>query len=103
MIYKVSTKPGSQKPQSAGSSPRLTRSLDLLYLNKPVRVAFVDGTTIEGTVTRFTMYWLQVKLNNGRVVYINKGSIKMIELVEEEKKENIMGGDPHGNSKPGKQ
>jgi sRNA-binding regulator protein Hfq len=81
----------------------MTRSLDRLYLNKYVRIAFVDGTAIEGTVTRFTMYWLQVKLNNGRVVYVNKGSIKMIELVEEEKKENIMGGGPHGNSKPGKQ
>jgi sRNA-binding regulator protein Hfq len=81
----------------------MTKSLDRLYLNKYVRIAFVDGTAIEGTVTRFTMYWLQVKLNDGRVVYVNKGSIKMIELVEEEKKENIMGGGPHGNSKPGKQ
>ena len=100
MIYKTTVKTGSQRLQDAGSEPRMTRSLDRLYLNKYVRIAFVDGTAIEGTVTRFTMYWLQVKLNNGRVVYVNKGSIKMIELIEEEKGGSSIGGGANDYNKP---
>jgi hypothetical protein len=100
MNHKTTSKPKRQGPQSVGNGPRLTRSLDLLYLDKPVRAAFVDGTTIEGVVTRFTMYWLEIKLNNGKVVYVNKGSIKLIEPLEEEKGGSSMGGVENGRNKP---
>ena len=83
MIYKTTIKSGSQKSQNAGGGPRLTKSLDLLYLNKSGIIHFIDGTTVEGVVTRFTMYWLEVKLNDGRHIYVNKGSIKFIEIKEE--------------------
>jgi len=82
-----------------GSVPRLTKSLDLLYLNKPGIIHFIDGSTIEGTVVRFTMYWLEVKLNDGRHVYVNKGSIKFIEIKEEGGERRETGGLPNGNSK----
>jgi sRNA-binding regulator protein Hfq len=71
-----------------------------LYLDKPVRVTFVDGTTIEGVVTRFTTYWLEIKLNNGKVVYVNKGSIKLIEPLKEEKGGSSMGGAGNVRNKP---
>jgi sRNA-binding regulator protein Hfq len=75
----------------------------LLYLNKPGIVHFIDGTTVEGVVTRFTMYWLEVKLNDGRHIYVNKGSIKFVEVVEEREGNKPTGAGPHGNTKPGKQ
>jgi sRNA-binding regulator protein Hfq len=99
MIYKTDTRVGVQKPQGAGNGPRLTRSLDKLYHKKHVIIWFADGTSIEGVVTRFTMFWLEVRLNNGKVVYVNKGSIKLIEPVEEGGKEELMGGGENGRSK----
>ena len=99
MIYKSTVKTESQKPQGMGSGPRLTKSLDLLYLNKPGIIHFIDGSTIEGTVTRYTMYWLEVKLNDGRHVYVNKGSIKFIEIKEEGGEKGGGGGGPNGSNK----
>jgi sRNA-binding regulator protein Hfq len=99
MIYKTTAKPGSQGSRGMGSAPRLTKSLDSVYHKKHVKILFVDGTSIEGIVTRFTAYWLEVKLNDGRVVYVNKGPIKMIELVEKEEERNSIGGSPNANSK----
>ena len=95
MIYKVTTK------ERTKNGLRMTRSLDLLYHNKRVRILFIDGTSIEGVVTRFTMYWLEVKLNNGKLVYVNKGSIKLVEPIGEEKKEVSTGGVSYGNIKSG--
>lgn len=82
-----------------GSAPRLTKSLDLLYLNKPGIIYFIDGSTIEGTVTRYTMYWLEVELNDGRHVYVNKGSIKFIEIKGEGGERREAGGLTNENSK----
>jgi hypothetical protein len=100
VIYKATTKPGVQRSRGAGEQPRLTRSLDLLYHGKRSRIVFLDGSSIEGVVTRYTMYWLEVKLNNGKVVYVNKGSIKLIEPLEEEKGGSSMGGVGNDYSKP---
>jgi hypothetical protein len=99
MIYKTAIRPGVQRSRSAGEQPRLTKSLDALYHNRRVIVRFIDGTSIEGVVTRYTAYWLEVKLGDGRVVYVNKGPIKMIELVEREEERNSIGGSPNANSK----
>jgi len=100
MAYKSTAKPGPQKPQNAVGGPRLTRSLDVLYHGKRSRIVFLDGSSIEGVVTRFTMYWLEVKLNNGKVVYVNKGSIKLIEPLEEEKEKGSMRGGANDYNKP---
>ena len=100
MIYKSTAKPGSQRSQGMGNGPRLTKSLDSLYLGKHVRIVHTDGTSTEGVVTRFTMYWLEVKLNNGKVVYVNKGSIKLIEPLEEEKEKGSMRGGANDYNKP---
>jgi hypothetical protein len=99
VIYKTTAKSGSQKTQGMGGGPKLTKSLDRLYLGKHVIIHFVDGTSIEGIVIRYTMFWLQVKLNNGRMIYVNKGSVKFIEEVGEEKEKNKVGGSANGNSK----
>jgi hypothetical protein len=72
----------------------------VLYHGKPSRIVFLDGSSIEGTVTKYTMYWLEVRLNNGKVVYVNKGSIKLIEPLEEEKGGSSMGGVENGRNKP---
>jgi hypothetical protein len=99
MIYKTTIKPGVQRSQDAGDKPRLTRSLDALYHNRRVIIRFIDGTSIEGVVTKYTAYWLEVKLSDGGVVYANKGAIKMIELMEKEEESNKVGGSANGDSK----
>jgi sRNA-binding regulator protein Hfq len=65
-----------------------------------VIVRFIDGTSIEGVVTKYTAYWLEVKLNDGRMVYVNKGAIKMIEVVEREEERNKVGGFGDDHNKP---
>jgi sRNA-binding regulator protein Hfq len=65
-----------------------------------VIVRFVDGSSLEGVVTKYTAYWLEVKLNDGRVVYVNKGAIKMIEVAEEKEGKNQAGGLTNENNKP---
>jgi hypothetical protein len=99
MIYKTTAKPGSQKPQVAGNQPRLVRSLDSLYLGRRVRIVYIDGSVTEGTVVRFTMYWLQVRTVDGRTLYVNKGSIKYIEEVGEGGGKSGGGGGSNDNRK----
>jgi sRNA-binding regulator protein Hfq len=99
MIYKTGTKPVTQGSRGMGSAPRLTKSLDLVYHKKHVKILFVDGTSIEGVVTRFTAYWLEVKLSDGRVVYVNKGPIKMIEVMDEKEGKNQAGGSSNENNR----
>ncbi|MDT7969777.1 MAG: hypothetical protein RQ842_04365 [Vulcanisaeta sp.] len=99
MIYKTAIRPGVQRSRSAGEQPRLTKSLDALYHNRRVIVRFIDGTSIEGVVTKYTAYWLEVKLNDGRVVYVNKGTIKMIEVVEREEESNKVGASGNDHNK----
>ena len=92
MIYKTTAKPGPQRTQGVGNGPRLIRSLDSLYLGRRVRVVYIDGTVTEGTVVRFTMYWLQLRTVDGRTLYVNKGSIKYIEEVGEGEEKSKVGG-----------
>ena len=99
MIYKSTAKPGSQGSHTMGSGPRLTKSLDSLYLGRRVRIVYIDGTVTEGTVVRFTMYWLQVRAVDGRTLYVNKGSIKYIEEVGEGGGKSGGGGGPNGSNK----
>jgi Tfp pilus assembly protein PilP len=49
------------------------------------------------------MFWLEVKLNDGRVVYVNKGAIKMIEVLEKEEGRGQVGGEVNGQNKLKKQ
>jgi hypothetical protein len=99
MVYKSTVKAGSQKPQGMGNGPRLTKSLDSLYLGRRVRIVYIDGTVTEGTVTRYTMYWLQVRAVDGRTLYVNKGSIKYIEEVREGGEKSGTGGGSNDNRK----
>lgn len=103
MIYKTATKPGVQKQHGAGNGPRMTRSFDAAIHNKRVIIRCIDGSTVEGIVTRYTMFWLEVKLNDGRVVYVNKGAIKMIEVLEKEEGRGQVGGEVNGQNKLKKQ
>ncbi len=92
MIYKTTIKPDVQRSRGTGEQPRLTKSLDALYHNRHVIIRFIDGTSIEGVVTKYTAYWLEVKLNDGRHIYVNKGSIKFSEVLEREEGRNQGGG-----------
>ena len=56
------------------------------YAGKRVVLRMSDGSTVEGQLLEARKYWFKVKDSNARLIYVNKGYVKTIEVFEEKKR-----------------
>ena len=56
------------------------------YAGKRVVVKLSDGSVVEGHLLEARRYWFKVKDSNSKVIYVNKGLVKTVEIFEEKRR-----------------
>ncbi|MEM1523237.1 MAG: hypothetical protein QXU69_09425 [Thermofilaceae archaeon] len=69
-----------QQPKSAAQPKKEAKKddFDAELVGRSVRIRLMDGGLVEGVVTDSRRFWLRV-LCDGRIVFINKAAIMMVE------------------------